>query len=463
MSYILSIIYVILFNLINLSYIEIPFSIEDYIYGDGNSLILKYLYKGILVKFSVGSPFQNVHLSACLGEYSTFIISKNEDEYEKATYDKKLSKTYKQLSPEPESFYFQTFSEAIKSQDNFIIEDTNYHINNLAFYLATEIGDNNYCSFCEVITEPGILGLLIAQMKNFEENIYETNFINQLKNKNLISNYNFYFHFNSQNSGKIIIGSKPDEYSYEEKYKNLKYFTMKISVSNGDLDWSIKFDQIHYGNKKMEHIKPMILRNEFGLITGYSEWEKVLENEFFSKLINENKCFKNNTNELGMYLHFFYCYKNTDLSGFKQFTFTINEFNYNFTLTKEDLFLDIGDKYLFLMAFGGISELILGLPFIKKYQLVFNPNTKTIGFYKDEKEKNFSLIDVFRKYIIIISILSFILLCLIIVAILFFWNKKKNKKNATELLDEYDNDNKKKEKNKLIDEHSINIIKKIIP
>ena len=127
-----------------------------------------------------------------------------------------------------------------------------------------------------------------------------------------------------------------------------------------------------------------------------------------------------------------------------------NEFNYNFTLTKEDLFLDIGDKYLFLMAFGGISELILGLPFIKKYQLVFNPNTKTIGFYKDEKEKNFSLIDVFRKYIIIISILSFILLCLIIVAILFFWNKKKNKKNATELLDEYDNDNKKKEKNQII-------------
>ena len=98
------------------------------------------------------------------------------------------------------------------------------------------------------------------------------------------------------------------------------------------------------------------------------------------------------------------------------------------------------------MAFGGISELILGLPFIKKYQLVFNPNTKTIGFYKDEKEKNFSLIDVFRKYIIIILILSFILLCLIIVAILFFWNKKKNKKNATELLDEYDNDNKKKGK-----------------
>jgi hypothetical protein len=35
-------------------------------------------------------------------------------------------------------------------------------------------------------------------------------------------------------------------------------------------------------------------------------------------------------------------------------------------LTKDDLFLDIGDKYLFLMVFGGISELVLGLPFLKK-------------------------------------------------------------------------------------------------
>ena len=80
-------------------------------------------------------------------------------------------------------------------------------------------------------------------------------------------------------------------------------------------------------------------------------------------------------------MNYFYCNKNVDLSGFKPFVFTINEFNYNFTLTKDDLFLDVGDKYVFMMAFGGFSELILGYPFLKKYQLIFNQNTKTVGFY----------------------------------------------------------------------------------
>ena len=117
-------------------------------------------------------------------------------------------------------------------------------------------------------------------------------------------------------------------------------------------------------------------------------------------------------------MNYFYCNKNVDLSGFKPFIFTINEFNYNFTLTKDDLFFDVGDKYVFLMKFGGFSELILGYPFLKRYQLIFNQNTKTIGFYLKNKKENTSFFSV--KYIITICILTLFLLGLIIVAILFF-------------------------------------------
>ena len=117
-------------------------------------------------------------------------------------------------------------------------------------------------------------------------------------------------------------------------------------------------------------------------------------------------------------MNYFYCNKNVDLSGFKPFIFTINEFNYNFTLTKDDLFFDVGDKYVFLMAFRGFSELILGYPFLKRYQLIFNQNTKTIGFYLKNKKENTSFFSV--KYIITICILTLFLLGLIIVAILFF-------------------------------------------
>ena len=112
------------------------------------------------------------------------------------------------------------------------------------------------------MTQPGILGLLIAQVKNFEENIYDLNFIDQLKAKDLISSYDFYFNFENQKSGDLIIGLRPDELE-KEKYNGLNYVAMKTSSSNGELDWSIKFDQNYYGEKKMQLIKPMILITYF--------------------------------------------------------------------------------------------------------------------------------------------------------------------------------------------------------
>ena len=46
--------------------------------------------------------------------------------------------------------------------------------------------------------------------------------------------------------------------------------------------------------------------------------------------------------------------------------------------------MDEGDKYVFLMAFGGMSGFVLGLPFLKKNQIVFNQDSKTLGFYLDK-------------------------------------------------------------------------------
>ena len=282
MSFILALyIFIVVLNFINSKNIIIPFKVQNYTYGDGDKIILKYLYKDVLVNFLVGFPPQKINLSACLGEYSTFIATKEVEEFKEDTFNSNISKTYKAINKVPDSFFFQTYRKAIKSKDNWFIEKNNIAINNLSFNLATELDGNNfYCSYCEVMTQPGILGLLIAQVKNFEENISDLNFIQQLKNKNLTSSYDFFFNFETPESGNIIIGAKPDEFD-KEKYKDLNYVTMKTSSSNGDIDWSIKFDQVFYGEKKMKQIKPMILRIEFGLISGYYEWEYMLINEFF--------------------------------------------------------------------------------------------------------------------------------------------------------------------------------------
>ena len=448
--FLISFLFCFFLNFINSSHVSIPFKVQNFTYEDKKEFIYRYIYKDILVNFLVGSPPQNVRLSINLGEYSTFIIAKDAYGYRDSTFDKDKSETYKALSGE-DFYYYQTYREAIKSTDDFIVQGPNSEYtkyNNISFCLATDIQEgSSFCYYCEILTEPGMLGLMIGQTKMSEENIYEMNFIGQLKNNSIISSYDFFFDFNKNDTGNLIIGIRPDEYYQSEKYKKLKYVTIKTSLSHNDIEWCIDFDQVHYGEKKMEvkPSQPMILRIEFGLIIGYPEWEYTLKDNFFNDLINNNTCFLKNAtgHDPRFRYNYYYCNKNVNLDSFKPFTFTINEYNYNFTLTKEDLFFDDGDKYVFLMTFGGMEEFVLGLPFFKRNQLIFNQDTKTLGFYINKTDENENSL---TKYIIIISVLGIILIGLTIFIIWYIKNKKKKIK-ATELLDDNENENKIIEEN----------------
>lgn len=307
-------------NFINSTYVSIPFKVKNFTYEDGKDLILKYIYKDILVTFLVGEPPQEVNISANLGEYSTFIIANDAYGYMDSTFDKTKSKTYKKYA-EPEQYYYQTYREGIKSTDHFVIQSTKSNISDLKFNLATEIQDGSlYCYYCEILTEPGMLGLLIGQTKMNEENVYDLNFIANLKNRSLISSYDFFFDFGENDTGNIIIGSTPHEYYGKKKYKYKEFNSVRTSLSNHDLEWAVEFWHVYYGNKKMIVIpdKPMLLRIEFGLILGYLEWEYVLDDEFFSELIYEGKCTKKNAtgHDPGYRYRYYICNKDTDLSKF---------------------------------------------------------------------------------------------------------------------------------------------------
>ena len=417
--------------------ISIPFKIQNFNTDKNNRLISKHLYKDLLVKLQIGEPKQNIQLSACLGEFTTFVISKDADGYKGGTYNKTLSTTYKNLTKQ-ESYTFQTFSEGINSIENITIEDSNIQINDLEFILATEIGGNScYETYCEVLAQPGILGFKLAHLYDELEAVRNTNFIPQLKKKKLISSYDFYFNFISENEGNIIIGAKPHE--LDNKYLNQVFSPIQTSLAGHDeIDWAISFDKIYYGEESMYSEKSVMLRIEFGLIIGSFYWQKYLLENFFTPLINESKCFKGQTEQLGSTAYFYYCNSTTDISHFKPFTFSIHEFDYNFTLTKDDLFVKDGDKLMFLMIFGGIYEIVFGFPFFKKYQLVFNQDTKTVGFYREinnkEKDKDTYNTPSNISYYITIIILSIVFLGLLIYAIYFYFKTKSNKKkNAIEL------------------------------
>ena len=57
------------------------------------------------------------------------------------------------------------------------------------------------------------------------------------------------------------------------------------------------------------------------------------------------------------------------------------------------LFFEFKERYYFLVIFQeekySNNNWYLGLPFIKRYQFIFNYDSKTIGFYNENiKEKN---------------------------------------------------------------------------
>ena len=122
----------------------------------------------------------------------------------------------------------------------------------------------------------------------------------------------------------------------------------------------------------------------------------------------------------------------------------------NFTFTKDDLFLDIGDKYIFLMCFGGSPVIYLGYPFLKKYKFIFNQDSKTLGYLFEsngtvgprgkEKEKEIVKKEKFKTiYIVLICVLSAILIGLGI--FIYFFLKKKKKKLASELSEQPETQN----------------------
>ena len=366
----------------SLKYIIIPFKVQKFDYKeDKHGLLHNYLYKDIIVNLPFGTPKQVVPLLAGMGEYSTYIVSNDASDLEGAKFDKKLSNTYYTSEVVNEIYSYQTFSEAFPSRDTIHLENPEIQIKDYEFFLVTKIGKNIcYLPYCEILTQPGVLGFRMSESQTYHEDMNNTNLIVQFKNKEIIDNYDFNFFFETPEKGAIIIGQKPHEYD-NAHYKKDNFIFTKVAIDNEkEKDWSLNFNKIYFGDDEMASDKNMLLRVEYGLINGNRKWQEILEKNFFNDLIEQKKCFKGKGyNDGHSYFHY-YCNKDTNISEFKQFDFINDDLNFNITLTKDDLFIEDDNKLLFLIIFGH-PQPILGYPVFKKYQFIFNQDTNTIGLY----------------------------------------------------------------------------------
>ena len=395
---------------------------EDLSLINPKEFIPKIHQSNIEVILELGSNNQKIPFYLRFDQYS-FFTSGNEAQIDKnlIKFNEKLSSSYKNYSTKI-SFFYQHFLNGYKSND--IVTFNNKKSINMNFILASEINI--------IYNESGVIGFKNYDNMN-DEMIKDYSFISQLKELNIINSFNFVFKFLDKNKGEIIIGEKPDE--YDSKYNFEKYISVKALVSEDkQIFWGFSFNKISQilKNGKTNVIKDsklLYLKIEIDGIIGPNEYEDLLLNDF-NKLINEGKCFKENTNSY----RYYYCNNNVNMDFIGNLQFEHLDLKTNFTFNKEELIFKSKDGFQhFMVVFqNDIKNInwVFGKLFLEKYLLVFNLESKTIGYYI-RSEKGISKSLIFIIFLILIIIFLGILLY-------YFIKKIPRKKRIYELENNYD-------------------------
>ena len=370
-------------------------------------------------------------------------------------YNSSLSKTYKYIDKSYE------FISNMFSKQNLCGNETLYLIQkNSIEDKEINIPITFYITFKEMEKydhRPGVIGL---QMGNNQ-------FISNLKKSSEINGYDWSIKYTNltEEKGEIIIGDLPHIYDKNNYKENNLRFTKIIKETFAQ--YSLNFDiHIKYKNKTeyflgLNEISSFFIEEFF--ISGTYEYLKFIEHNFFQDYIYEKIC-KKQIHPKGNYDDFFHfiCYitdnkKREDFfNNFPSLIFYQKDMNYNFTLDGKDLFTIFPDnkRILFNIDFSYNSKRwVLGKPFFKKYQLIFNYEKNLISYYieqnSDIKENNKENNNLKIIIIIFLAIFAFF------IGIIFgrvLCSKYNRKIRANELEDNYSYISNNKNNNKDVKE-----------
>ena len=235
------------------------------------------------------------------------------------------------------------------------------------------------------------LGLLPPGMSTGLTNS-KINFIQQLKNKRIIDNYNWYIRFNKDKTGELVIGAAPHEIKPENYLESDLYMT-HATLINDVFSWEIPFSSIYlYDNllNQKYNLKPfngLISINE-NFIYSTKEYFNNITTIYFEQFFNNKKCKIETIQKTQNRYFVIYCHQKNftieDMQKFPILSLQSNELNFIFNFEYNDLFLKAKDKYIFKIIYSGdFGYWKLGKTFLEKYQFVFNYDSRMFGFYKN--------------------------------------------------------------------------------
>ena len=400
------------------------------------SIFTSYQNINLETKIEVGSRKIPINFKLTFDYFSTTLANSSVDELNiKYNINESLyhsiNETKIKLTNEPSS-------RAYMASDIFYIDKKNNK--KINFFLSTAIYTENHFKY------EGLIGLGVNNKENYAYG--ELNFINQLKKNKLINDYPLTF-FSSNNENYLIIGDYPDIYdpsSYTNKQR-IDVFTANLYFS--ECKYYLTINNIISNEEILEQDKNINFDLSSSFIEASYKYENLVKDLFFNQYMDiaTPKCYLGTGNNLES---FYYCDKDIDISNMPSLIFQINSYDLNITLTSKDLFELIEDKFFFIVIFKVRSPIFwkIGYLGIKKLNITFNQDSKTISFYKTVESNNNSNIgknEYFYLLIFLISLVS-IFIILLIGFSFYYIKKKKNKKRANELDDDFIYDEKEKDK-----------------
>ena len=423
---------------VNLTYLNINLQEKEFMYY--------FSYNSLYTYININSINLNLPINIKLQKNPFYILSSdclinNGEEninkyftYKSLYYfNQNLSSTYYSKNQNYKVFIEEDFDYGNISSDN--IKFKNLNLMNFSFVLVTKFDEYKN------IFNGGSLGLSLKY--KYDEELDNTNFIKQLKLNNIINSYLFTLEFSSENydKGNLML----DFIISENKYD--KFETIHEVI---DIYWGLKIEKIIFFNNNSQ----IILSNETTkiklyyelniLIAGINIKYKILNSTIISKLFNDKKCLEKEFYDKTTRYNYFICDNNIDKTLFGNLSFYNKDINREFILNYNDLFKEFKGKLYFLLIFYQYKtdKWEFGLPFFKKYKVLFDLDKKLI--YIEKNIKNIKNKNNNNNYYLLTLIIFGIF---IIIFILFIIMKilKKNKKlrkndfelNSLEIEDNY--------------------------
>ena len=244
-------------------------------------------------------------------------------------------------------------------------------------------------------------------------------------------NYTFILKYKNDEEGDLIIGAYPHIYDSHFSEKNF-YYTKAGNNKNG-VNWVLNFDSIRYNNKSISlGPKKGLVNIEYGLIQAPSRFKNYFKENFYGGRCEERFYSKRNVTLI-------HCKNNFDIISLKNITFILKDIGVEFVLTYEDLFVKENNEYIFGIVFDEDSAAkdptwIMGKPFMKKYELVFDLDRKIIGCYKDGADDSGNAGKINILFVVLVVILGIVVIGLVIFIVNYL--KKPRKSKAFELDDD---------------------------